>query len=55
MLDIFITGVHNIDLKKDSTGSLDVNFRHTFGDVTRLTIDKNTLEMLKEKIKEGDI
>ena len=55
MLDINITGVHDVNTRKLQNGDFEIELQHTFGDNTRITLDRETAGYLAEDLAKEDI
>ena len=55
MVDINITGVHDVNTRKLQNGDFEIELQHTFGDKTRITLDGETAGYLAEDLAKEDI
>ena len=55
MLDINITGVHDVASRKLENGDFEIKLQHTRGDMTRITLDGETAGYLAEDLAKEDI
>ena len=55
MLDINITGVHDVVIRKLENGDFEIELQHTRGDMTRITLDGETAGYLAEDLAKEDI
>ena len=54
MLEIYITGVHDVNTRKLQNGDFEIELQHTFGDKTRITLDGETAGYLAEDLAKED-
>ena len=55
MVDINLTGIHDVNTKRLQNGDVEIELIHTFGDKTRITLDGETAGYLAEDLAKEDI